>query len=325
MKYITAIGEALIDFIPQKKGCRLKEVPGFTRVCGGAPANVSAAAALLGGKSRVITKLGKDAFGDYIIDTLNSAGVDTKAVLRTGKANTALAFVSLAADGNRDFSFYRNPSADMLLEASEVTEEMLEDTGILHFCSVDLIEAPVKYAHIKAIELAKAQNAIISFDPNLRLNLWDSAETCVKTVKEFIKYADILKISDEELELITGEADIEKAAPSLFSQGVKLVLYTMGGDGAMILTPDKKVSVKSPKIEVKDTTGAGDCIIGSFLYALSAMEAEKDSLLSLSEEKLYEALNFANCCSSLSVTKSGAIASYSTLPEIREFMSENNH
>ncbi|MCC8098059.1 MAG: PfkB family carbohydrate kinase, partial [Eubacterium sp.] len=196
MKYITAIGEALIDFIPEEKGCRLKDVTGFKRVCGGAPANVAAAAALLGGKSRIITKLGKDAFGDYIVDTLNQAGVDTGSVLRTDKANTALAFVALASDGNRDFSFYRNPSADMLLEADEITADMLKDTGILHFCSVDLIEAPVKYAHIKAIELAKSQNAIISFDPNIRLNLWDSAENCVNTIRDFIKYADILIISN---------------------------------------------------------------------------------------------------------------------------------
>ncbi|MCD8090741.1 MAG: carbohydrate kinase [Clostridiales bacterium] len=320
MKYITAIGEALIDFIPEEKGCRLKDVTGFKRVCGGAPANVAAAAALLGGKSRIITKLGKDPFGDYIVDTLNQAGVDTGSVLRTDEAKTALAFVALANDGNRDFSFYRNPSADMLLKAEEISEDILKGTGILHFCSVDLIKAPVKYAHIKAIELAKSQNAIISFDPNIRLNLWDSPENCVSTIRDFIKYADILKISDEELELITGENDIKKAAPSLFSQGVKMIMYTMGGDGAALLTPGKEIKVKAPKVTAKDTTGAGDCIIGSFLYALSAADVKKETLPTLSEKELHEMLYFANCASALSVTKSGAIASYSTLPEIKKFM-----
>ncbi|HFQ6524670.1 fructokinase [Clostridioides difficile] len=133
MKKVISIGEALIDFIPNQNGCKLKNVSGFRRVAGGAPANVSAVVAKLGGKSSFISKLGKDAFGDYIIDVLNEVNVNTDYVLRTSKANTGLAFVSLKEDGNRDFSFYRNPSADMLLEADEVKKEWFNNCHSLHF------------------------------------------------------------------------------------------------------------------------------------------------------------------------------------------------
>ena len=133
MKKLLAIGEALIDFIPAQRDCLLKEVEQFTRVCGGAPANVAAAAAKLGGDSSLISQLGRDAFGDYIVDTLADAGVDTSKICRTDRANTALAFVSLKADGNRDFSFYRKPSADMLLEPEQLEEAWFANTGVLHF------------------------------------------------------------------------------------------------------------------------------------------------------------------------------------------------
>ena len=174
MKKVISIGEALIDFIPNQKVCELKDVISFERVAGGAPANVSAVVAKLGGKSNFISKLGKDAFGDYIIETLKEANVNTDYVLRTDKANTGLAFVSLKEDGNRDFSFYRNPSADMLLEANEVKKEWFKECHSLHFCSVDLIECPMKDAYKKAIEFALENKSIISFDPNVKLPIWDS-------------------------------------------------------------------------------------------------------------------------------------------------------
>ncbi len=204
MKKIITIGEALIDFIPNKKGCSLKEVVGFERVAGGAPANVAAVVSKLGGKSNFISQLGEDAFGDYIIDELNKVNVDTSYVLRTNKANTGLAFVSLKEDGNRDFSFYRNPSADMLLNESEINKEWFNDCHSLHFCSVDLIDCPMKEAHKKAIDCAIDNNSIISFDPNVRLPLWNSEDECRKAILEFLPFAHIVKISDEELEFITG-------------------------------------------------------------------------------------------------------------------------
>lgn len=318
MKKLISIGEALIDFIPSKTGCALKEVPSFKRVCGGAPTNVAAVFAKLGGKAKIITQLGNDAFGDYIVDTVNSVGVDTSSIQRTDKANTALAFVSLKDDGNRDFSFYRKPSADMLLDEKQIEATWFENCGVLHFCSVDLIDAPVKQAHIKAIEYAKNNGALISFDPNIRLPLWDSATDCQRTVREFLKYADIVKISDEELEFITGKTDIFGASQELFENGVKIIIYSMGKDGAMAITPRHGVKVQNCDIKVVDTTGAGDSIAGAFLYKLLSLDL--DNIVEIDEESLKDCLYFANCYSNYSVCKNGAIASYATMKEIVDFI-----
>ena len=171
----------------------LKNVVGFKKEAGGAPANVACAVTKLGGSSAFIGKLGMDAFGDFLVDTLNEVGVDTQHVLRTTEANTALAFVSLKADGDRDFSFYRNPSADMLLTEDEIDGDWFAKRDILHYCSVDLIEAPVKYAHLKAIHAMKAAGGLISFDPNVRLPLWANHEQCRQTILQFIPLSHLVK------------------------------------------------------------------------------------------------------------------------------------
>lgn len=165
---LCGIGEALIDFIPDVKGERLKDVPSFTRVAGGAPANVIGAVTKLGIPSKMLTKLGDDPFGDYIIDVLNDAGIDTSNIERDQEGETALAFVSLAADGNRDFKFYRKNSADLRYSVDDIPENILDDCGMIHFCSVDLVESPMKEAHKKLIDMAIEQGVKVSFDPNLR-------------------------------------------------------------------------------------------------------------------------------------------------------------
>ena len=320
MKRVISIGEALIDFIPNQKGCELKNVLGFERVAGGAPANVSAVVAKLGGKSNFISKLGKDAFGDYIIETLKEANVNTDYVLRTDKANTGLAFVSLKEDGNRDFSFYRNPSADMLLEESEVKKEWFEDCHSMHFCSVDLIECPMKYAHKKAIEFALENKSIISFDPNVRLPLWDSEDACRDAIMEFLPLAHVVKISDEELEFVTGYDNMDEAKEVLFKGNVNMVLFTKGKDGAEAYTKDRVVKIPGNIVDVVDTTGAGDSFIGSFLFKLLEDDVNMEQLNSISDEKLREYLTFANAYAAYSTTKKGAIGSYATLDEIIKYM-----
>ncbi|MEF2900938.1 carbohydrate kinase family protein [Terrisporobacter sp.] len=320
MKRVISIGEALIDFIPNQKGCELKNVLGFERVAGGAPANVSAVVAKLGGKSNFISKLGKDAFGNHIIEVLKEANVNVDYVLRSDKANTGLAFVSLKEDGNRDFSFYRNPSADMLLEESEVKKEWFEDCHSMHFCSVDLIECPMKYAHKKAIEFALENKSIISFDPNVRLPLWDSEDACRDAIMEFLPLAHVVKISDEELEFVTGYDNMDEAKEVLFKGNVNMVLFTKGKDGAEAYTKDRVVKIPGNIVDVVDTTGAGDSFIGSFLFKLLEDDVNMEQLNSISDEKLREYLTFANAYAAYSTTKKGAIGSYATLDEIIKYM-----
>ncbi len=186
MKKLVAIGEALIDFIPTEKGCSLGEVDTFHPVTGGAPANVCGAYTKLGGTSEMITQLGNDAFGDKIEKDLKGFGIQTEHIIRTDEANTCLAFVSLMEDGNREFSFYRKPSADMLLQKQDINEKWFENSFALHFCSVSLGKYPMKYAHKTAIEYAKKAGAIISFDPNIRLPLWNDHKALKNTVLEFL-------------------------------------------------------------------------------------------------------------------------------------------
>ena len=228
---LCGIGEALIDFIPEVKGQRLKDVPSFKRVAGGAPANVVGAVTKLGIPSKFLTKLGDDPFGDYIVEVLDEAGIDTSNIARDKEGETALAFVSLASDGNRDFKFYRKNSADLRYSVEDIPTDILNDCGMIHFCSVDLVESPMKEAHKKLIDMAIAQNVKVSFDPNLRFSLWDDLDQLKETVNDFLKYADIIKISDEELEFITGHTDIKDALDGLFADRAKYVIYTKGADG----------------------------------------------------------------------------------------------
>lgn len=317
---LISIGEALIDFIPQQVGIGLKEVQGFSPKVGGAPANVCGAFSKLGGKSMMITKLGEDAFGDRIIENLRNHQIDVSHILRTKEANTALAFVSLAADGNREFSFYRKPSADMLLAPEELEEAWFDEVFALHFCSVDLIPSPMKEAHKKAIQIASEKGSIISFDPNVRFPLWESKEALRETILEFIPKADILKISDEELEFITGYKTVEEAREILFTGNVKLVLFTKGGDGAEAYTHSTKIDVPSVRVNAVDTTGAGDGFIGAFLFKLMEDGIKAQTLGDLSETKLARYLSFANLFCQHSVLGEGAIDSYPDLDQMKEYM-----
>lgn len=312
-KRLIAIGEALIDFIPNRTGCDFDEVTGFAPKVGGAPANVCGAFSRLGGTSMIITQLGDDPFGKKIIHEFEYYGIDTLAVSLTDMANTALAFVSLEKDGNRTFSFYRKPSADMLLNPDQIKEKWFREAYALQFCSVSLGDFPMKDAHYKAIEYARKNKSIISFDPNLRFPLWNDLNKLKSRVNEFIPMCDILKISDEELEFITGEDDIQSAVPALFDKGVKLILFTCGSKGAYAFT--RNFMAFSPSLSVKavDTTGAGDGYIGSFLWMLKEKNITLENLNEIDKSTLVECLEFSNKFCALSVQKEGAIASYPKL------------
>ena len=322
MKKVIAIGEALIDFIPHEKGRALNNVENFLRVPGGAPLNVAAAVAKLGGKSQMLTKLGQDGFGDAILNEVKPLGVDVSRISRTKEANTALAFVSLREDGERDFSFYRNPSADMLLSAEEICSEDFNERDILHFCSVSLIDAPIKEAHIRAIEIAKEKGCLISFDPNVRLPLWKQPEDCRKAILEFLPLSNIVKISDEELEFITGIKDEKEALDSLLTGDVKVIIYTKGTNGAEFITKERVIFSPSFKVSAQDTTGAGDSFIGSLLYQVAEGEYSLEELVTLSEEKVQEILTFSNATAALTVCKKGAIGALPLKEEVLAKISE---
>lgn len=318
---LIAIGEALIDFIPNKKDCKFDDVTGFSPRTGGAPANVCGAFANLGGKAKMITQLGDDPFGHKILHELERENIDVSAVALTDKANTALAFVSLDAGGDRTFSFYRKPSADMLMSEEQICEKDFDNSYALHFCSVSLGNFPMKKAHEKAIEFARKSNAIISFDPNLRFQLWNDRNELKNAVDEFIPKADILKLSDDELEFITGETDIKKALPKLFVGNVKLIVYTCSDKGAYAFTkfcnteayrPSEKINSE----KIVDTTGAGDGFIGAFLWMLKKCGITQSNLEQTDENTLGKCLEFSNKFCAVSIQSQGAISSYPTINQI---------
>lgn len=316
MKKLLAIGEALIDMIPSNTG-RIMDVNNFTPKVGGAPLNVCGAYTKLGGSSNIITMLGKDPFGDKIVNELIGFGINTDYVKRTNTANTSLAFVALDENANREFSFYRNIGADMLMSEDDVDKNWFMDAYALHFCSVSLGDFPMRRAHNKAIKYAKENGLIVSFDPNVRLPLFDDHEYLKNVIHEYTQYADILKISDEEVEFIFGNKDIEENLDYLFDQGVKLLVYTSGKDGAVAYTKNVVAHSKGIKVNAVDTTGAGDGFIGCLLYQMAKENVDLEQINILTEEQLKTYLDLSNKFCSISVTKEGAIASYPTMEELR--------
>lgn len=314
MTKLYAIGEALIDFIPHTKGVVLKNVAAFDTQVGGAPANVASCVAKLGKSSALLTQLGNDAFGDLIVDTLNEVGVDTSLILRTDEANTGLAFVSLTEDGERDFAFYRKPSADMLMNHIEVN---FTQSDILHFCSVDLIPSPMKETHVKVIEQMHAAGGTVVFDPNLRFPLWPSKEALKETVLEFLPHAHIIKISDEELEFLTGSTHTD-SIQSLFNGYTEVVIYTEGANGASIYTKEGCIANHPGyTVDVQDTTGAGDAFIGATIYQLLGNNA-----IEYIKQNAETILSFSNSVGALTTTNKGAIQSLPTLSKIQQLKEE---
>ena len=304
---LFSIGEALIDMIPSRVGCSFDEVSSFSPRTGGAPANVCAAFARLGGKSAFLSQLGDDPFGHKIARELEACGIDLSHLAFTDKASTALAFVSLEEDGSRTFSFYRKPSADLLYSPEQIDPAWFADAFALHFCSVSLADSPMRYAHLAAIAAAREAGAIVSFDPNLRFPLWPDHNML----------SNILKISDEELEFLTGTADIESALPQLLVGDVQLVLYTCGSSGAHAYTRTAHGFAPCRKVRAVDTTGAGDGFIGSFLWQLERDGVTRNKLEKLSRARLCEYLAFSNQFCGISVQQHGAIDSYPTLDQMQ--------
>lgn len=318
MKKLYAIGEALIDMTPMETGKGISKVDAFAPHVGGAPANVLGAYRKLGGDASLITQVGTDPFGDKIIDLLTEYGIEHDKVKRTDDACTSLAFVALKSDGSREFCFFRKPGADMLYKPEYISSDWFSDGYALHFCSVDLGDFPMRDATEKAINAALEKGLIISFDPNLRFNLWSSKSELYEAVRKFLGYADIVKISDEEIEFITGKSNAEAGASELFRDypGLRLIVYTEGRDGQRAFTRGSSARDTYTEKRAVDTTGAGDAFIGSFLYQLSEKNIGREDLDRLSEETMKEMLRFSGMYAGKSVRKRGAIPSYPTRAEM---------
>ncbi|XP_021812966.1 probable fructokinase-5 [Prunus avium] len=316
---IVAFGEMLIDFVPDTAGVSLAESTGFLKAPGGAPANVACAITKLGGKSAFIGKVGDDEFGHMLINILKKNGVNAEGVCVDTHARTALAFVTLKKDGEREFMFYRNPSADMLLKDSELNMPLIKQAKIFHYGSISLISEPCRSAHMAAMKAAKDAGIMLSYDPNVRLPLWPSADAAREGIKSIWNQADFIKVSDDEVQFLTqGDAEKEDVVLSLWHDNLKLLVVTDGEKGCRYFTKKFKGKVTGFSVKAVDTTGAGDAFVGSFLVSMA-----KDMSIFEDETKLKEALSFANACGAICTTQKGAIPALPTQSAALELISKS--
>ena len=299
---VTALGELLIDFT--ENGMSHQGNPLFEANPGGAPCNVLAMLSKLGHKTAFVGKVGKDFFGEQLKSAITEVGIDASYLCMDEEVHTTLAMVHTYPDGDRDFSFYRNPGADMMLTEDEVPEELIRDSKVFHFGTLSMTHEEVRKATKKAIAAAKESGAVISFDPNLRPPLWKSLEEAKEQAAYGFSQCDVLKISDNEIQWFTGEEDYDAGIRKLRSQyDIPLILLSMGKEGSRAYYKDLRVEAGAVLQEnTIETTGAGDTFGGCCLHFVL-----KYGLEHLDEEKLMEMLTFANAAASIVTTRKGAL------------------
>lgn len=311
---IVAFGELLIDFVPTVNGVSLAEAPAFKKAPGGAPANVAVGCARLGVPAAFMGKVGDDPFGHMLADVLRQNEVNTAALLFDPSARTALAFVTLREDGEREFMFYRHPSADMLLTPAELDRNLIQQAAIFHYGSISLISEPSRAAHLAALETAREANVFLSYDPNLRLPLWPSAEAARTGIMSIWAQANLIKISEDELVFLTGE-DSHTAVQTLWHDELHLLLVTEGKNGCRYYTTEFHGRVDSFDVQAIDATGAGDAFTAAFLAQLV------DNLDLLRDETaLREALRYANAAGAITTTERGAIPAMPDDTAVRQLL-----
>lgn len=310
MTDITAVGEILIDLT--QSGLTEQGIPRFDANPGGAPANLAVAAARLGASTAFIGKVGRDSFGDFLRSCLAENKVDVSGMVTDPVQHTTLAVVSLDPGGERHFSFYRDPSADVNLTPEEIPTEQLKNTRFLHFGSVSLTAEPARSATLHAARAAKELGAVISYDPNYRASLWRDEKTAVSRMLEPLPMVDVLKVSDEELPLLTGTEDLEQGTALLAEKEIVLILVTLGPRGAFYRFRGHTGLVAGVPCQVGDTNGAGDAFFGAALSQL----AKLPSLDALTIPELERIIALANKAASITTSRHGAMPAMPTLEEV---------
>ena len=311
---VIALGELLIDFTMNGQSEQGNNM--FEACPGGAPCNVLALLNKMGKKTAFIGKVGKDQFGALLRDTITEAGIDASNLMVDENVNTTLAFVHTFPDGDREISFYRNPGADMMLTADEVNPEVVKDTKVFHFGTLSMTHEGVREATKKAVETAKANGCLVSFDPNLRPPLWSSLDLAKEQMEYGFGKCDILKISDNEIQYVSGKEDYDEGIAYLQeTYNIPLILLTMGKDGSRAYYKGMRVERPGFSVKAIETTGAGDTFCGSSLNYLVDHDFEN-----LTEDQLGEMLTFANAAAALVTTKKGAIKAMPVKEEVLELI-----
>lgn len=317
MVHVTAIGEILIDFTPVSS----TDTPTYMQHVGGAPANVLAVLSKLGKETAFIGKVGKDNFGAYIRRILKEFHIDTTQVVETEAAHTTITFVHLDETGDRSFTFYRKLGADTLLSVEELDEASIRNTEVFHFGSISLTHDTSCEATFQAVKIAKEAGALLSFDVNLREDVWDDVNVARERIEKALTYVDVVKFSEEELTFLTGETDVEKGAAKIReTYHIPYIFVTLGAAGCYYMWHDFSSYVSSYIVYTIDTTGAGDAFMGSILYGI----LQSKTLPTLSIQEVEEIISFANAVAALTTTKLGAFASFPKLEDVKLFIEKNS-
>lgn len=314
---LVCLGELLIDMFPAEIGRRLVEVSAFLPKPGGAPANVAVAAARLGKQSGFVGKVGNDAFGHQLIDTLAKEGVETRGMRVDADARTTMAFIALPDEHTAEFVFYRNPGADMMLRAEELDQDLLQNTKGFHFGSISLIAEPSRSATKAALDMAHAGGALISFDVNYRPSLWTNLDEATGLIKEMIPLVNLLKVNETELEILSGSDDLAKGSQDLLELGPDLIVITLGADGSCYRSAGGFDCVPPFRVQTVDSVGCGDAFTAGLLSRLVSAGGWREQL---ETELLRQHLRYANAVGALTARAKGVIPALPTAREVEMFL-----
>lgn len=316
MTDMVALGELIIDFAP--KGTDRYGYPLLQAQAGGAPANLLSAFCKYGGTGVMIGKVGRDAFGDLMLKSLKSIGADIRGVIQDERYFTTMAFVTLDEKGDRSFSFARKPGADVRFGFDEIDLSLIDEGNIFHFSTLSLTDEPGRTATLECVKYAKSKGKLISYDPNLRLNLWKNAEDAREYMLKGFEYADIVKISDNEVEFLWN-CGIEEGAEIIFEKyGAKLVYVTLGPDGCYYRNKNASGYVAAPAgVQAVDTTGAGDIFGGSAMSRFIKLNKQPDRLTG---DELKEICRFATAAATLSTLENGGFTSVPDIERVYEIL-----
>lgn len=317
---VIALGELLIDFVSTQTGL-LRQAPAFVKAPGGAPANVLVGVARLGRQAGFIGQVGDDEFGRFLAGVLQENRVDISHLRLSNEGRTPLAFVSLQEDGERDFLFYWEHTADKLLAPEDIDPAYIGRARIFHFGTISLIDSPAREATWRAAALARTQGLIVSCDPNLRLSLWPSVEAACDAAWQAMRRADLIKVSGEELQLLTGKRDLSAGAQKLRAEtGAPALVVTLGPQGCYYDWGAVQGSLPGFAVQAVDTTGAGDAFLAALLVWLVDHTPRGIDLAGLPQAAVETALQRANACGALTCTQRGAIPALPTREELEAFL-----
>lgn len=327
MSDVLCLGEILVDWVCTTQGAELDRAQQFTKAPGGAPANVAVGLARQGVATAFIGRVSHDAFGEWLRDLLDKEGIDTSCTIMDPNANTRMAYVVTTITGDRKLAeFSRVACADAQLNESDIKAELFQKAAALHFGSISLIGNPVAAATKKAVELAKSNKLLVSYDPNVRLGLWPSAEACKGTILDTLKWADIVKINLDELEFLTGSRELEVADMLRKQHDIPLLIITLDSQGCYIISGHGNKTVAGFQIQLVEATGAGDGFVSGILTGLLPLIKSKPdrrkALQELSLEVIADIARRANAVGAIACTRPGAIPALPTTDEVDSFLEQ---